>query len=219
MANSCTRSLKVCADRITKIAADGSPVVGSLNTYTAGDLVTLTVETEYEDDDDFVVRGASGANCLTYFAFGALKRLNLEMDRCAADPEFGALLIGESTITSGAAVGFRWPAVGTGAACGASSYYGVGYEAWTLNVGSDGTADASFPYLRWLFPKTLWKVGGKNFENAPMSHKFTGAGFQNSQWLDGPANDWPVTSDRVGQWLPVATVPTPACGPAAVSNT
>lgn len=218
MTNRCTRSLKVCADRITKIAQDGSPVVGSLNTYTASDLVTLTVTTEYSDDDDFEVRGASGANCLSYFAFGALKRLGFEMDRCAADPEFGALLIGESTITSGDAVGFRWPAVGSGNACGGSSYYGVGYEAWTLNVGADGTADA-LPYLRWLFPRTLWRVGEKNFENAPMSHKFSGVGFQNSQWLDGPANDWPVGSDRVGQWLPVSTVPTAACGASAVSTT
>lgn len=218
MANTCTRSLKVCADRITKIAQDGSPVVGALNLYTASDLVTLTVGTEYSDDDDFEVRGASGANCLSYFAFGPLKRLTFEMDRCAADPEFGALLVGESTITSGGAVGFKYPAIGTGNACGAGSYFGVGYEAWTLNVGSDGSAD-TFPYLRWLFPKTLWRVGDKNFENGPMSHKFTGVGFQNSQWLDGPGNDWPVSSDRAGQWLPVSSVPTPACGPGAVSNT
>lgn len=217
MANSCTRSLKVCALKITKIALDGSPVVGASNAYITNDLVTLTVGSEYEADDDFVVRGASGDICLNYFAFGPLKRLTFDMDLCSADPELHSLLTGQSTLVSSAAVGFHWPDVGVGQGCSGGTYYGVGLEAWTLNVASDGSVDGTFPYLRWLFPKTFWRIGEKNMENAPMSHKFAGFGLENSQWLDGPSNDWPVASDRVGQWLPVATAPTPGCGYVAVA--
>lgn len=216
MANSCGRSLKVCADRVTKIAQDGSPIVGTLNRYTANDLVTLTVTSEYSDDDDIEVRGASGDICLAYFAFGPMKRLSFEMERCAADPEMHAMLVGETTLVSGAAVGFRWPEVGVGLGCSAS-VFGVAYEAWTLHVGRDGQPDPTYPYLWWLFPRTKWKVADKNFENAAMAHKFTGVGQENDQWLDGPDNDWPVTSDRVGQWLPTATLPTAQCGPSAVT--
>lgn len=217
MANSCGRSLKVCADRITKLELDGSPDVGSLNRYTANDLVTLTVTSEYSDDDDFEVRGASGDICVRWFSFGPFKRLSFEMERCAADPEFGAMLIGESTLTSGAAVGFRWPEIGVGGGCSGQSQLGVAYECWTLHVGADGQIHPTLPYLRWLFPRTRWKVGDKNFENAPMSHRFTGSGEENDQWLDGPDNDWPVLSDRSGQWLPVATLPTAQCGPQSVA--
>lgn len=219
MANSCTRSLKACAVKFTKLASDGSPVVGAHNSYITDDLITLSIKTEYEGDDDFVVRGASGDVCLRYFAFGPLKNISFDLDGCAADPELHSLMVGETPLTAGAAVGFQWPEIGVGQGCSGGSYFGVGLEVWTRNVGADGSIDGSFPYLRWVFPKTFWRVSDKNVENAPMTHKFNGFGLQNAQWLDGPDNDWPVTSDRVGQWLPVATAPTPACGYHAVAST
>lgn len=218
MSNSCGRSLKACAMKVTKLGADGSPVVGSENAYVTNDLVTLTIGSEYADDDDFEVRGASGDVCLRYFAFGPLKNITFGLNLCSADPELHALLTGQQTLESGEAVGFPWPEIGVGQGCSGGTYYGVGLEVWTLHVGSDGSLDGSFPYLRWLFPKTFWRIADKNIENAPMAHNFDGFGIQNDQWLDGPANDWPVLSDRAGQWLPVATAPTPQCGYAAVSS-
>ena len=218
MSNSCGRSLKVCAMKVTKLAADGSPVVGAENAYVTNDLVTLTIGSEYSDDDDFEVRGASGDVCLAYFAFGPLKNLTFALNLCSADPELHALMTGQTPLESGEAVGFQWPEIGVGQGCSGGTYYGVGLEAWTLHVGSDGSLDPTFPYLRWLFPKTFWRVADKNMENAPMAHNFTGFGKQNDQWLDGPVNDWPVASDRAGQWLPVATAPTPSCGYVAVAS-
>lgn len=219
MANRCTRSLKVCASKITKIAADGSPVVGASSSYVFGDLVTLNVTSEYSDDDDLEVRGASGDICARYFAFGPLKNLTFELEGCSVDAERDSLLIGETPLTSGAATGFRWPEIGSGLGCAGGSYHGVGLEVWTLNVASDGSPDPTFPYWRWLFPRTYWKIGDKNFANEFMAPKFSGYGNQNPQWLDGPSNDWPVASDRVGQALEVATAPTPGCGYVAVAST
>lgn len=201
---------------VTELTADGSPDVGG-DRFVFDDLITLTVSSEYGDDDDIERKSASGAVCLTYFAFGPLKRLTMSMDLCSANPELQALLVGGARLESSGAVGFGWPEVGVTQACGTAAYYGVGLEAWTLNVGADGTTDPTFPYLHWLFPRTLWRVGDKNFENDAMTHSFDGLGLQNSQWLDGPDADWPVPSDRVGQWLPTASIPTAQCGPYTIA--
>lgn len=216
MANNCSKSLKVCALGVTQLTQDGSPDIGG-DRFIVDDLITLTVSSEYGDDDDIERKSASGAVCLAYFSFGPFKRLNFTMDLCAANPELHAILVNGARLQSSAAVGFAWPEVGQVAACGTSGYFGVGLEAWTLNVGLDGTTDPTFPYLHWLFPRTFWRVGDKNFENAEMVHSFEGIGLQNDQWLDGPSADWPVPSDRAGQWLPTATLPTAQCGPYTIA--
>lgn len=216
MANNCTKSLKVCALAVNDLTADGSPRIAG-NRYVVDDLITLTVSSEYGDDDDIERKTASGAIALAYFAFGPFKRLSFKMDLCAANPELHASLVNGARLASGAAVGFGWPQVGVTPGCGSTVYNGVGVEAWTLNVGTDGTTDPTFPYLHWLFPRTFWRVGDKNFEDADMVHSFEGVGFQNSQWLDGPLGDWPVPSDRAGQWLPTATLPTVACTPSVIA--
>lgn len=216
MANNCSKSLKVCAIAVTELTSDGSPKISG-DRYVVDDLITLTVGSEYGDDDDIERKSASGAVCLTYFQFGPLKRLNMSMDLCSANPELHAKLVGGARLSSSGAIGFAWPQVGQTAACGQSGYNGVGLEAWTLNVGQDGTTDPTFPYLHWLFPRTYWRVGDKNFDDDAMTHSFEGLGLQNSQWLDGPDASWPVASDRVGQWLPTATLPTVGCGPSVIA--
>ena len=210
MANNCGKSLKVCALAVTELSSDGSPLIGG-DRFVVDDLITMTVSSEYGDDDDIERRSASGDVCLAYFQFGPFKRLNFTMDLCAANPELHAVLVNGSRLASGAKVGFGWPEVGASSACAGSGYNGVGLEAWTLHVGSDGTVDATHPYLHWLFPRTYWRVGDKNFENDAMTHSFEGLGTQNAQWLDGPNGDWPVPSDRAGQWLPTTTLPTAGC--------
>lgn len=212
MANSCGRSLKACVTEVTKLTQDGSPAIGPKNGYRTGDMVTLTMGSEFSDDDDFEMRGASGDICLRYFALGPFKRLSLNLELCSADPELHALLIGETPLTAGNAVGMRWPKIGQAAGCGNTGYFGVSIQVWTLHVRANGELDPNFPYIRWVIPRTFWRPDERVFENAPMAHKFTGNGEENGEWLDGPNNDWPVGSDRAAQWLPVATAPVAQCG-------
>ena len=207
MANQCLAQVQACALRVTRLAADGSPIQGADNLYTTDSLTVLTVEPEITEGDEFEVKNACGAVCVNFKDCDRLKRLNLTLGLCIPDPELQELLVGGAVLTSGEAVGYAFPEIGA-AACPD----GVSIEVWAKRITASGALDATFPYERYVLPRTYWQHSTRTFENGPVVLELNGFAVENPEWLDGSENDWVVASDRVLQSLPVATLPDVACG-------
>jgi len=205
VANDCAASIQACATRVSILDDDGAPLAGSTNLYVTDSLVRLTATPEVTEGEDFEVKNACGSLCVTFKDCDRLKRMGFELEICVPDPELSAMLVGGTVLSVGGAVGFAPAPVGSG--CPPF----VSLEVWTKRI-IDGEQDATFPYWWWVFPRTTWQVAPRTFENAPMANVFTGFGTENTNWSDGPTNDWPTQSDRLFQYMPSATIPTPACG-------
>lgn len=111
-----------------------------------------------------------------------------------------------TTTTPGAApaaIGYAAPQVGVD-----PTPNGLAIEFWT-NAISDGAATANLPYIHWLLPYTKLRQSnalGASASN-PMLPTFEGYSLQSQNWGDGPLGDWDWPSDRVWQFVRVATMP------------
>jgi len=205
--NKCLASVQACALRVGRLQSNGRTAAGVAGQYTTGQFTTVSVSAEVEEGDEINVKNACGGLCVSFKDCDRLKRLSLELELCVPDPELHEILIGGTVLTSGAATGYAYPQLNA-----AGCPNGVSLEIWTKHVDSGGAQDGQYPYLRWVFPRTYLQVGDKNFENDAMASGFSGFAVENPNWFDGPQNDWPVASNRVAQWLPVATLPPVSCG-------
>lgn len=209
MANDCLPSIQACAMRVARLDPNGVPTPGAHNLYVTGGLITLTATPQYRDGDEFEVVTACGELGVNFMDQPRLKRLTFELNIVAPDPELTELMGGGTVLTDGAAVGYAAPELLT-----RFNPNGVSLELWSKRLGPDGAMDGTFPYMRWVYPRTYLRVGAKDFKNGPMDNPFSGFGIENPNWFDGPMQDWPVASDRVFQYLPVAEADLPAavCG-------
>jgi len=215
MANDCAREVFSCALRVARLEPNGVPDPGDDNLYVSDALTTLTVEPVIVEGEEIEVKNACGEVCVNVKDCDRLKRLDLTLGLCYPDPELLELLAGGSVLTSGDAVGYAFPELGS-----AGCPNGVSVELWAKRwEGTSGSQHATFPYSWYVLPKTFWQHSTRTFENGPVTVELSGFAVENENWFDGPLNDWPVASDRVMQSIPTATIPEAACGyqPIAVS--
>lgn len=207
MATVCLKTLQLCRLRIARLEPNGVPDPGAGNLYVTDQQISLTLGLEISEGDDFEQKTGCGDICFSYKDRDRVKGLNLQLSLCTADPELTELLIGGDLITDGGdTIGYALPEVGT-----TGNPYGVSLEAWTKNI-SGSSLDPDYPYVRWVMGKTFWTPSDKTFENGPIVHNFTGKGEENVNFHDGPANDWPYTSDRLYQYAVDTALPTAQCG-------
>lgn len=190
-------SLFALGMRFTKLAANGSPLVGDDNAYQTDSLVQMQFGLEYEEGEEITQRNGSGRICLTYKAPDSLKRATISaLQFCTPDPNVMEFLIGGDLILDGDfnQIGYRAPEVGS-----EPTPDGVSVEVWTRQV-----IDGAFAgYMRWVFPRVFlrpsgdWTLSGSD----PLIPEFEGFGTQNPNWGDGPLNDWDFESDRVWQYV------------------
>lgn len=211
MANDCLPSIQACAMRVGRLNAAGLVPVGATNSYVTSGLITLTGTPEYADGDEFAVKTACGDLGVNFKDRRRLKRMGVELNIVAPDPQLTEIMAGGTLLTSGAAVGWAAPELMT-----APADFGVSLELWSKRLGPDGAQDATLPWFRWVFPRVYLDVGAKNFQNGPMDNPFSGFATGNEGWGEGPTYDWTLDSDRVFQYLPVATIPATQCGYVAV---
>lgn len=208
MADQCLPQIQACAIRVANLdPGSGVPLPGANNLYVSNALTELTYDTTYEDGVDMFERNACGEACLDYRGPDNKRRLQVSLTLCTHDPYLQAMLAAADTLVDGAAVG--WAA----APVGVIPNRPISIELWAKRI-NDGDLDTDFPYAWWAFPKIKnLREGQGKFGNAPKMPVFTGQGYENINWFDGPSNDWPSTSDRTHQWIPTTTLPTIHCGP------
>lgn len=218
MANDCLPQVQACMLRVTQLDGSGVPAPGASNMYVTDSLISLAHSPQYEEGTEIKVINGCGAVCVGYKAPPSFLRDDITLTLCTPDPQLLQLLTGGVVLTSGARVGGGAPPIGV---TPASVQNGVSIELWAKRIRS-GVVDATNPYAWWVFPKvTNLKYAGFTQENGVHQPQITGEAYENTRWYNGPDNQWPtaVATDRVWQWLPWNTIPTSACGYAAVAAT
>jgi hypothetical protein len=91
---------------------------------------------------------------------------------------------------------------------------GVSVEVWSHRLDDGGDYDGTFPYWHWAFPKIKGlHFGARRLFNGALENPFTGGrALENSNWFDGPGNDWNVDSSRAWGYMPSAAIPSSHCG-------
>lgn len=203
--------------RLSKLDANGLPLVGANNAYTSDALVKIEIGLEYEDAKEVVQLNGSGIACVNYQAPYTLKRGSISgLQICQPDPYLLQFLLGGdvvvSTGASPAVIGYRAPLVGV-----EENPNGVSVEAWSRGVVGSAYA-RTLPYLHWVLPQCYFTPSGTwaLAADAAMLPDMTGYCVQNPGWGKGPNDDYLQPSDRVWQYTREATIPTLDAGPIAV---
>lgn len=199
--------------RITKLGADGSPLVGASNAYVTDALVKVELGLEYEDGEEITQKNGAGIICVSYQAPSSLKRGTIAgFQFCTPDPNVLQFLIGGTVLNDTATptpnqIGYAAPAVGADPVPN-----GVSLEFWTRAITGGSFATVN-PYFHWLIPRAFIRPSG-NFALSgedPTVPEFEGFCTENANWGDGPVGDWDYTGgfgSRVWQYAREATVPT-----------
>lgn len=207
-------SLFALGMRLTKLAPNGSPLVGADNSYQTDALVQMQFGLEYEEGEEIIQRNGAGRICLTYKAPDSLKRATISgLQVCTPDPNVLEFLIGGEIIEDGDGnqIGYRAPEVGS-----EPTPDGISIELWTRAI----IEGAYSGYFRWVFPRVFlrpsgdWTASGSD----PLVPEFEGFGTQNANWGDGPTNDWDYESDRVWQYVQTDAFPIEGAEFVAVAN-
>lgn len=190
-----------CALRVAVLDPSGVPLPGAGNLYTSDALTELAFTPVYADADEVEEKNACGTVCVSLTGDDSLKRGDVALTICTHDPYLLAMLGDGDVLSDGGINGFAMPPIG------ALSGPGVSLEVWSKRV-DDGDLHDEYPYAWWVIPKVKnLRMGARTFNNGSALPQFTGRAYENPNWYDGPLNDWPVSSDRLIQWFPVAALP------------
>lgn len=206
MANLCRPQIKACATRVTRLEPNGVPDPGANNMYVSDSLVSFAWTNNVTEGEEIEIPSACG-NPISFKDEDIAKRVDVTMQINRPDPQFMELLAGGTVLTNGAAVGLGAPRLNV-----ADTRYGVSIELWAWNITTGGTIDPTFPYNWWVWPKVMLSYDSATFENGPYLPTLKGFATENSNFFDGPLNDWDVASDRVWQFLPTTSIPATGCG-------
>jgi hypothetical protein len=207
----CFKLLRFVRTRFAQLDAAGRPASGSKNLYVTNSNVSLAIGYNNEAGDDFTQKNGSGDVCYAFLDPDKYKNLTFGLVFCDHDPEAQVLLIGGTRLSlAGETVGAALPRVGT-----AGNEAGVSMEGWTLNIEGSGI-NPDYQYVRHVFGKSRWAPSDKSLENGPIVNAFTGVGYENENFLDGPANDWNWPGeDEAGSlyaWAGDTDLPDSVCG-------
>ncbi len=209
----CLPQIHACAMRVTQLDNNGVPLPGAGNIYVTNALSKLTLKPIYKDGDEIEEPNACGELIVQYKEDDFFKRADFELELLTPDPYLTELVVPGSAVLaeSSSQVGWAFPPIGlvTGA--------GIGIELWAKRI-NDGVLDSLYPYAWWTMPRAKnVRLGDREFSKTAQKPTFTGQMYENENWFDGPLNDWPAASDRVAQWIPTGSIPTPTCGAGTIA--
>lgn len=222
MAAVCVTPIKGTVIRVVKVDPCGVPVTGgsSLVVTTKG-FISVGMEPQYEDGQEFFQRNADGDVCVNQLDDPILKRMQLSVELCEVDPALANYVLTASSLLSGSdVIGFKlsegkptnhfslevWQRVAGAGACTAGGVQNYVYNAWP-NVGQV-------------------KMGTYTVENDRSAFTFTGMTSRAAtQWGDGPGTGtiWlPGSTTMAGteHWvwnITTTAPPTGVCGPTSLT--
>lgn len=187
MPTKCFKSIQGLALRVTRLDACCVPTTGTACDFvTSESFVTLNLSAEIEEPDEFIVKLANGKLCINEVGCATLKRYNVEIEICNADPDLFEVVSGVNTVLdyNGDAVGFQ-----VDQDLGECNKFAM--EWWTKVIGGDcvDPATGAQQYLYWLLPcVSNGRVGDLTFENGPLTWTLSGEALPSSTWGVGPYN-------------------------------
>lgn len=202
--------------RVCALGATGAPLVGVSSLYVTDAVVKIMWSQEVESGLDLTLKNGQGNLCVRRRTPDVVKWLKVTVDICAPDPELEWLLTGGTVLkATNATIGLQDPALGVDPVP-----YGVSIEGWS-ETDENGQAAGTNAFFQFVFPKVkLENKGDRTLEAGILANSFSGYGYENANWGDGPATgNWAYDSTKVVQRARVAsgTVPAAAVGLQAVA--
>jgi hypothetical protein len=201
-------SLFALAVRVTKLDVAGAPVVGTQSSYITDALTKAEIGLTYNETEQIVQLNGSGIACVSYQAPASVSRGSISgLVICQPDPVLDQFFLGGDIISSAGPsvrpIGYRAPLTNV-----AQNPNGISVEFWTRAVIGSSYA-AELPYFHWVLPKASLIPASNRAAagDAAMTPEFEGYSEQNAGWGSGPEDDWDYPSDRVWQYVRVATLP------------
>lgn len=193
-------SVRGVALRVTRLGADGAPVVGTeCDVYLTGGFINFSFTPEYSEGDEVEVKNAAGEVCVYYKLPDTLKNVGLGVELCDPDPILTQMLVGGEVLEAAfnselapvgtesgevVAVGYAAEFIGVEAAP-----YGVALEIWAQAV-VGGKAANTAPYWHYVFPYAKFRLDGDRVvENGALATVFAGTGGGNAAFGRGPNMD------------------------------
>lgn len=216
MAVNCGVSFGLCAVRITELDALGNVAVGPNNSYVTDKPISLGLRPNYEEGQEFTMRSGCGCSIDSFKAKDIFRWWELTFQMGALEAEMLAILLGTETIEDGADI--LGQAFGGALACD-DDEPAVAIEFWTQH-NYQGAQDSLHPYIHWVFPRTVWRLGDNTFEEGYAQPTVEGFSRANPQWGDGPYGDGPPDGQDLtygGWWKTADALPTAICASETVA--
>jgi len=217
MAVNCGVSFGLCRARVTRVDSNGNVIAGN-NAYVTDTAITVTVTPNIETGTAVSVRNGCGCKISSFKFPDTFNWFEFSFADATLEPEMMAFMLGAATITDGAdTVGLAFP---SSLACDEDEP-AVAFEFWTKHIVGSGQ-DASFPWVHWVFPMTIWALGDNTFEEAAAQPTLNGFSRTNGNWGDGPYGDGPPDGEDIsegGYWKTDVEPPEADCAAVAVTST
>ena len=218
MAVNCGVSFGLCAVRVTLLDAAGNVVAGS-NSYVTDKQISIGITPNIETGNTFSLRNGCGCSNARFKANDIFNWWEFAFADGALEPEMMALMLGATTITdTGNKVGMHF--VDT-LACDEDEP-AVGLEFWTKHIVGSGQ-DATYPWVHWVFPKTVWQLGDNTAQEDFLQTAMNGFSRSNALWGQGPYGDGPPDGSDVAPsgsfWKTDVDPPSGACATGPVTAT
>jgi len=210
MAVNCGVSFGVCAVRLTAVDAAGNVTGTTDNSYVTDNVTSISLTPNIETGDTFSQRNGCGCSVARFKANDTFNWFEFSLVDAALEPAMMALLLGTPTIEDGADIVGQ--AFLGALECGEDEP-AVALEFWTKHIVGSGQ-DGTFPWIHWVFPKTVWQMGDNTFEEGIALPTVNGFSRTNTQWGDGPYGDGPPDGQDIaegGWWKTDVDPPTAAC--------
>lgn len=210
----CFPQMKGCALRVTSLNLNGTTLIGSDTMYATPALVSLGITPVYKDGTEISEVDACGVTFVDVKGDPSLTRYDIDLDVWSTDPQYLAIVIPDGDVLTGGSgeKGFSYPAPGT-----VTGQFSV--EFWQQII-NDNNLDPNFPYAHWAIPylKNV-QVGKRDVTGNGVSHTVLKAeAYVNTNWFNGPGNDWTVASTGPVMWIPTTTLPTMDCTTDAIAS-
>lgn len=218
MAVNCGVSFGLCVVRVTKVDAAGNVVAGATNSYVSDNAISISLTPNIETGNTFSLRNGCGCSIARFKSNDTFNWFEFTFADGALEPEMWALMLGSETIVDGAdVVGMAFQ----GALECDEDEPAVGLEFWTKHIVGSGQ-DGAFPWIHWVFPKTVWALSDNTFEEDIAQPSLTGFSRTNLQWGDGPYGDGPPDGQDIrdgGWWKTDVDPPAASCAGGSVTAT
>lgn len=104
----CAAPIQGTRMRIIRLDSCGAPVTGTSSLVVTDGFVQVEVTQQYEDGTDYQLRNAQGEFCVNETGPDQFRRVDLNIQFCAIDPDVVNLITGSTVVTTGG------PTTGTG---------------------------------------------------------------------------------------------------------
>lgn len=215
MAN-CGVSFGLCAVRITLVDATGAVEGTTDNSYVTDKPLSISLTPNIETGNTFSVRNGCGCSVARFKGNDTFNWFEFAFATASLEPEMMAMMLGADTISDGAdVVGLAFP---ESVACDEDEP-AVALEFWSKHIVGSGQ-DGTFPWVHWVFPKTIWQLSDNSFQEDATQPTVTGFSRTNALWGRGPYGDGPPDSQDIsegGYWKTDVDPPTANCGAGSVT--